>query len=101
MRKQLVTIAFGQTDPSGHSIVKYWSICGPALPGNALALLRHNNEMLHGAFAVRRVDGGEVVVIQANQMAETLDAMDVSRLLSAIAWQADQVEQRLIGEDEN
>jgi membrane protease subunit (stomatin/prohibitin family) len=100
LRKQLVTIEFGQTDGAGHSIVKYWSICGPALAGNALTLLRYNNEMLHGAFAVRKVNGGEVVVVQANQMAETLDVMDVSRILSAVAWQADKVEQKLIGGDE-
>jgi len=100
LRKQVVMIDFGQTDPEGHAIVKYWSICGPALPGNALTLLRYNNEMLHGAFAVRKVNGGEMVVVQANQMAETLDAMDVSRLLSAVAWQADKVEQKLVGGDE-
>ncbi|NLE38982.1 MAG: SPFH domain-containing protein [Pirellulaceae bacterium] len=100
LRKQVVIIDFGQTDAEGHAIVKYWSICGPALPGNALTLLRYNDEMLHGAFAVRKVNGGEMVVIQANQMAETLDAMDVSRLLSAIAWQADKVEQKLVGGDE-
>jgi len=101
LRKQVVTIEFGQTDASGHSIVKYWSICGPALAGNAVALLRYNNEMLHGAFAIRKAGGGEMVVIQANQMAETLDAMDTSRLLSAVAWQADKVEQKLVGGDEN
>jgi len=101
LRKQMVTIEFGQTDPSGHAVVKYWSICGPALASNAMALLRHNDEMLHGAFAVRTVGGVDVVVIQANQMAETLDAMDTSRLLSAVAWQADQVEQKLVGSDEN
>ncbi|MBN2216719.1 MAG: SPFH domain-containing protein [Pirellulales bacterium] len=101
LRKQLVTIEFGRTDATGHSIVKYWSICGPALSGNAMALLRYNDEMLHGAFAVRQIDGVEMVVVQANQMAETLDAMDTSRLLSAIAWQADKVEQKLVGGDDN
>ncbi|MBN1589311.1 MAG: SPFH domain-containing protein [Pirellulales bacterium] len=101
LRKQMVTVEFGQTDTTGHSIVKYWSVCGPALANNAMLLLRHNNEMLHGAFAVRKANGGEAVVVQANQMAETLDAMDVSRLLSAVAWQADKVEQKLIGDDEN
>ena len=42
-----------------------------------------------------------MVVLQANQMAETLDPLEVSRVLSATAWQADRVEQRLTGGDDN
>jgi len=101
LRKQAVTIEFGKTDKSGHSMVNYWSICGPANEKNAMSLLRYNTQMLHGAFAVRNVGGTEVVVIQANQLAETLDPLEVSRVLSAVAWQADQVEQKLVGGDEN
>jgi len=101
LRKQLVRVEFGQTDEAGHSLVTYWSICGPAVEKNALMLLRYNTKLLHGAFAVRNVDGVDLVVIQANQLAETLDPLEVSRVLSAIAWQADKVEQKLVGEDEN
>ena len=100
LRKQLVTIEFGQTDESGHSMVGYWSICGPVTEKNAMSLLRYNTQLLHGAFAARQVGGAEVVVIQANQLAETLDPLEVSRVLSAVAWQADQVEQKLLGGDE-
>jgi membrane protease subunit (stomatin/prohibitin family) len=100
LRKQVVTVEFGRTDESGHSMVGYWSICGPAGEKNALSLLRYNTQLLHGAFAVRQVGGAEVVVIQANQLAETLDPLEVSRVLSAVAWQADQVEQKLVGGDE-
>jgi len=101
LRKQLVTVEFGQTDKSGHSMVNYWSICGPLSEQNALALLRYNTKMLHGAFAARTIGTAEMVVLQANQLAETLDPLEVSRVLSAIAWQADQVEQKLVGGDEN
>jgi len=101
LRKQLVTVEFGQTDKSGHSMVNYWSICGPLSENNALALLRYNTKMLHGAFAARPIGTAEMVVLQANQLAETLDPLEVSRVLSAIAWQADQVEQKLVGGDEN
>jgi len=101
LRKQTVAIQFGQTDAEGQSIVTYWSICGPAQPQNALALLRYNTQMVHGAFALRQVGPSEVVVLQANQMADTLDPLDVSRLLSAVAWQADKAEQKLVGEDQN
>jgi len=100
LRKQLVNVEFGKTDESGHSMVNYWSICGPVSEKNAMTLLRYNTKMLHGAFAVRQINGPELVVLQANQLAETLDPLEVSRVLSAIAWQADKVEQKLSGGDE-
>ena len=99
-RKQVVSVDFGQTDKAGHSMVNYWSICGPMSEKNALSLLRYNTKMLHGAFAARTIGGAEMVVIQTNQLAETLDPLEVSRVLSAVAWQADQVEQKLAGGDE-
>lgn len=101
LRKQRVTVDFGQRDPSGNPMVAFWSICGPAAEKNAMLLLRYNTQMLHGAFAVRDVAGASKVVLQANQLANTLDPLSVSRILSAIAWQADKVEQRLVGNDEN
>jgi len=101
LRKQVVNVEFGKSDEAGHDVVTYWSICGPAVDKHAMTLLRYNTKMLHGAFAVRDVGGQSVVVLQANQMAETLDPLEVSRVLSAIAWQADKVEQKLTGGDEN
>jgi hypothetical protein len=101
LRKQKVAVEFGRSDESGHPIVAFWSICGPAAEKNAMSLLRYNTKMLHGAFAVRSVGGAEMIVLQANLMAETLDPLEISRVLSAIAWQADKVEQKLVGEDEN
>ena len=41
-----------------------------------------------------------MVVLQANQLADTLDPLDVSRVLSAIAWQADKVEEKLLKNDQ-
>jgi membrane protease subunit (stomatin/prohibitin family) len=101
LRKQVVEIQFGQKDEEGHAVVTYWSACGPAVEKNAMTLLRYNTGMLHGAFAVREIDGSEMVVLQANQLAETLDALEIGRVLSAIAWQADKVEQKLTGADKN
>jgi membrane protease subunit (stomatin/prohibitin family) len=101
LRKQVVHVEFGQSDDAGHNVVTYWSICGPALDKHAMTLLRYNMKLLHGAFAVKDVGGAPTVVLQANQMAETLDPLEVSRVLSAVAWQADKVEQKLVGGDEN
>ena len=81
-------------------MINYWSVCGPVSPQNALALLRYNTSILHGAFAARSVAGTEMVVLQANQLAETLDGLEVSRTLAAIAWQADKAEQKIVGSDE-
>jgi membrane protease subunit (stomatin/prohibitin family) len=100
LRKQVVHAELGRSDKEGHAMVTFWSICGPANERNAMTLLRYNTQMLHGAFAVRNVAGAEMVVLQSNHLAETLDPLEISRVLSAIAWQADQVEQKLAGGDE-
>lgn len=101
LRKQVVDVEFGQADTAGHATVNYWSVCGPYVEKNAADLLRFNTGTLHGAFAVKKVGAAEMVVLQANQLAETVTPLEVSRTLSAIAWQADQVEQKLLGTDEN
>ncbi|MCH8042196.1 MAG: SPFH domain-containing protein, partial [Planctomycetes bacterium] len=97
LRKQVVTVSFGKDEKTGDATVNYRSICGPASEKNAMALLRYNTKIFHGAFAVQKIDGGEVVVVQTNALADTLDPLEVSRVLSAIAWQADKVEQKLVG----
>lgn len=101
LRKQRIVADFSQKDPSGNPIVAFWSICGPAVETNAMSLLRYNTTMLHGAFAVREIEGAPKIVLQANLVAETLDPLSVSRIVSALAWQADKVEQRLVGGDEH
>ena len=101
LRKQIVNIEFGQADSAGHPTVNYWSVCGPYDEKNAAELLRYNTGTLHGAFAVKKVGEAEMVVLQANQLAETITPLEVSRVLSALAWQADQVEQRLVGGDQH
>jgi hypothetical protein len=82
-------------------MVAYWSVCGPASEQNASTLLRYNTETVYGAFAIKKIDGQDKVILQANQLADTLTPVEVSKVLSAIAWQADQVEQKLVGSDEN
>lgn len=101
LRKQRVIVEFGQKDQSGNAIVNYWSVCGPFQEKNAATLLQYNTSTIHGAFAVKTIDNNQMVVLQTNQLAETLNALEVSKVLSAIAWQADQVEQKLLGTDEN
>jgi membrane protease subunit (stomatin/prohibitin family) len=102
LRKQSVTVEFGRQDEAGHGIISYRSTCGPANDKNAMALLRHNTRMVHGAFAVAELGGTEMIVVQANQLVDALHPFDVTRVLTAIAWQADKVEETLLaGGDEH
>lgn len=101
LRKQVVHVEFGAKDSSGNALVNYWSACGPYNEKNAADLLRFNTGTLHGAFAIKKIGEAETVVLQTNQLAESVAALDVSRVLSAIAWQADGVEQKMVGGDVN
>lgn len=99
-RKQRVTVDTGVKDEEGHTVVAFSTGCGPATAENALALLKHNTKLVHGAFAVEEMGGALHVVLRANLLAETLDPLEVTRVLSSVAWQADAVEQRLSSGDD-
>ena len=101
LRKQIVYANFGRKDDEGHELVGFWSSCGPANPNNAVILLRFNQQTVHGAFAFQpKEQGGEELVLRSNLLADTTDAFEVLRVVSAIAFQADEVEQQLTGTDE-
>jgi len=97
MRKQVVHVQFGEQDDEGHDIIRFHSICGPASERNAMQLLRYNTRMVHGAFSVVQQGKEEKIAIQANLLSETADALEVNRVLAAVAWQADRVEEKLLG----
>ena len=101
LRKQTVLVDFSQKNSDGDMVIAFRSLCGPARPEIAMKLLQYNTKLIHGAFAVQSQAGADMVVLQANQIAETADPLEVSRLLSAIAWQADKVEEQLLGTDQN
>jgi hypothetical protein len=97
LRKQTVTVRFDQKDQEGHPLVSYSSVCGPSTPENALQLLKFNAQMVMGAFGVESTESGDMVVVCASQLAATSTALDVSRTITSIAWQADKVEEKLVG----
>ena len=101
LRKQTVRIRFDQKDPQGHPLVSFSSICGPSTPENAMQLLKFNAQMVVGAFAVQSTPAGDMVVVAASQLAAALTALDVSRMITAVAWQADKVEESLGGGDQH
>ncbi len=97
LRKQIVRVAFDRKDEDGQAILSFTSICGPSSEGNAMKLLKYNQNLVHGAFAVIEEGGQDKIAIQANQLAASADPLAVSRILSAVAWQADKVEEKLLG----
>lgn len=101
LRKQTVSVDFSRKDDAGNALIAYASTCGPATEKNAMQLLKFNTQMVHGAFAVQSTGAGDMVVVQANQLADTADALQVTRVITAVAWQADKVEQTMLGTDQH
>src|SRR5262245_2883491 len=101
LRKQTVVVRFDQKDPDGHALISYSSVCGPSTPENAMQLLKFNAQMVMGAFGVQSTPSGDVVVVCFSQLASTTTALDISRTITSIAWQADKVEEKLMGADSN
>jgi membrane protease subunit (stomatin/prohibitin family) len=101
LRKQTVVVRFDQKDADGHPLISYSSVCGPSTPENAMQLLKFNAQMVMGAFGVQSTPSGDVVVVCFSQLASTCTAFDVSRMITSIAWQADKVEEKLLGGDSN
>jgi hypothetical protein len=99
-RRQIVEAVI-HSDVDGHSMIAFRSTCGPATEENAMSLLRMNKNLAHGAFAIEETPSGEMVVMQANQLADTADALEITRAVSALAWQSDAAEQKLLGYDEH
>jgi membrane protease subunit (stomatin/prohibitin family) len=101
LRKQDLVIQFGEKDDAGNEIIHFASTCGPARPDIALKLLGYNSKLVHGAFAVHDFGSGAMVVLAANELADTADPLAISKLITAIAWQADKVEEKLLSSDEH
>jgi membrane protease subunit (stomatin/prohibitin family) len=100
-RKQVVHVKFGAQDAEKHNLISYRSICGPYTEANAPLLLRFNTQMVAGAFAVENMGSGDMVVVLGNQLADSANVPETLRIITAIAWQADKVEEKLLGTDEN
>lgn len=100
LRRQTVFVDFSRKDHDGHPLVTFRSTCGPASEQNAMALLRYNTQLVHGAFAVEKIAGADMIVVQANRLAENTDPVGISRVLTAVAWQADKAEEKLLNKDE-
>jgi hypothetical protein len=99
LRKQTVNVDFSRKGQGGHALIAYSSTCGPATDRNATALLRFNTQLVHGAFAIISTASGDMIVLQANQLADAATAFEMNQIITSIAWQADKVEETLGGGD--
>lgn len=99
LRKQTVNVDFSRRGQGGHALIAYSSTCGPATERNATALLRFNTQLVHGAFAIVTTPSGDMIVLQANQLADAATAFEMNQIITSIAWQADKVEETLGGAD--
>jgi membrane protease subunit (stomatin/prohibitin family) len=100
LRKQRVNVQFNAKDAEGNPMLAFSSVCGPADEKTAMALLKYNTQMVHGAFAVEPSPTGDVIVVRANQLTNTADPLAITRVITAVAWQADKVEEKLLGSDQ-
>jgi membrane protease subunit (stomatin/prohibitin family) len=100
-RKQVVHVNFAAKDAEGHSLISFRSICGPYTEQNAPLLLRFNSQMVAGAFAIENLGSGDMIVVLGNQHTNSANPPETLRLITAIAWQADKVEEKLLGTDQN
>ncbi len=86
---------------TGERLLLIYSVCCPAVPEYFEQALKLNSEMLHGGLAIRDVDGISSFVMIDTYPRTTVGAEEVRRSVLEIARRADDVEERLTGEDQN
>ncbi len=92
-------------EPTSHVIQErvllLYSICCPATPSYYEQALLQNAVVLHGSLAIREIDGQKMFVVINAYPRSTVAPEEIRRSILEIAAQADQVEQRLTGQDRN
>ena len=101
LRKQVVQVDFSRKGQGGHAIIAYSSTCGPSTDQNATVLLKYNTQLVHGAFAIVTTPAGDMIVLQANQLADAATPFEMNQIVTSLAWQADKVEETLGGADQH
>lgn len=96
-RRQRVFVELDRKDDHGNPVVGIWSACGAINPASAMTVLRNNDSVVHGAFAMKKLEQGELLVLKSNVLASLTNAPELAKLISSIAWQADEVEHQLSG----
>lgn len=95
-RRQRVYI---ETTDDGERLLTIYSVCGPADADYCGDALRLNASIIHGAIAIREVDGAPHFVMVNNYPRATVDAEEIRQSVLDAAMHADALELRLTGAD--
>lgn len=99
-RRQRVFIE--TTEPvGGDRLLSIYSVCGPVDPSHCEEALQLNSRIVHGAIAIRDVDGRPMFVMTNNYPRSTADSEEIRQSVLDAALHADALEQRLTGRDEH
>ncbi len=97
-RKQSILL-----EPSSHAsaekLLLFSSICGPVNSGYYEHALKMNSEIMHGALAIREIDGEPRFVMVDSYPRATVDPEEVRCTVMALAHHADAIENLITGED--
>lgn len=83
----------------GDRLLSIYSLCGPADGDHCLDALRLNSQIMHGALAIRDLDGEPHFVLVNNYPRATVDAEEIRESILECALHADAFEHRLTGRD--
>ena len=81
-RRQKVYLELDRKDTDGNRVLGVWTTCGAINPSAAMTVLRNNDSVVHGAFAIRRMPEGEVLVLRSNLLADLTDAGEMAKIIS-------------------
>jgi serine/threonine protein kinase len=97
-RRQQVWLETEERD-AGERLVSIYSVCGPAQPAYYADALRLNSQMIHGALALRDIDGVPHFVVLNNYPRATVDSEEIRESILDAAFHGDAVERQLTGQD--
>lgn len=86
---------------AGECLLLIYSICCPADPEFFETALRLNSQIPHGSLAIREIDGREMFVMVNSHLRSTVDVEEIRRSIIEVSTRADEIENRLTGEDLN
>jgi serine/threonine-protein kinase len=97
-RKQTVYIENSDHDIEDRLLL-FYSICCPAQAEFFETGLRINSDMLHGCLAIRDINNEPYFVVLNTYPRATVDPEEIQQTVMEVARIADQVEERLTGQD--
>ena len=99
-RTQTVYVEEADVKPWSTTIVRVYSICGPAQESYYLKALQLNAQVPHGSLAIERIDGVDHFVMLHSVLRAFCDPLEIRHAVQDVAQWADTVERALTGLDQ-